>query len=229
MLNSYLHDSLPVTEAELERFKNALKLLSESEKHLRVSSERSTWFTATLLQLGSVPSPDPTHSGSTRRQSSRTTEENPSSTCREVNSQKQRPDSHYAPRKLSSPTSLPVATHKNSKSQEDPFSLKDGVCFNSKPIQSRFMNGSGALSVSHDDFTVGNLTSRCVDPNTLDEIWVRCIERCHSKTLRQLLHTYGKLVSISEVEGNKYLSKCCHHCSFFSSLLVLANKFLGCH
>ncbi|KAM7474466.1 hypothetical protein LguiB_021709 [Lonicera macranthoides] len=190
-----------LTEAEVERLKHALKLLSESEKHLRVSSERSTWFTATLLQLGSVPSPDPTHSGSTRRQSSRTTEEDPTSTYREVISQKQRPDSHYVPRKSTSPTSLPVATHKNSKSQEGPFSLKDGVSFNSKPTQSRFMNGSGALSVSHDDFTVGNLTSRCVDPNALDEIWVRCIERCHSKTLRQLLHTYGKLVSISEVEG----------------------------
>ncbi|KAK1361797.1 hypothetical protein POM88_046271 [Heracleum sosnowskyi] len=57
-----------VNEAELERLKHALKLLSEAEKHMRVSSERSTWFTATLLQLGSVPSPDPTQSGRSRGQ-----------------------------------------------------------------------------------------------------------------------------------------------------------------
>nr|KAJ0201652.1 hypothetical protein LSAT_V11C600334990 [Lactuca sativa] len=60
-------DSLfDVTEAEIERLKHALKILSESEKQLRLSSERSTWFTSTLLQLGSVPSADPTPSGSSR-------------------------------------------------------------------------------------------------------------------------------------------------------------------
>lgn len=144
-----------LTEAELERLKHALKLLSEAEKHLRVSSERSTWFTATLLQLGSVSSVDPTQSGSSRRQSSRTTEEDPSSTIRETIAQNQRTDAHYAPRKSASPSSLPKATHQNSNCQENP----------------------------------------------LNEIWVRCIERCHSKTLRQLLHTHGRLISISEVEG----------------------------
>nr|KAJ0197191.1 hypothetical protein LSAT_V11C700364370 [Lactuca sativa] len=56
-------------EAEIERLKHALKLLSESEKQLRLSSERSTWFTTTLLQLGSVPSADPTPSGSSRTSS----------------------------------------------------------------------------------------------------------------------------------------------------------------
>nr|KAJ0187195.1 hypothetical protein LSAT_V11C900490630 [Lactuca sativa] len=40
----------------------------------------STWCTTTLLQLGSVPSADPTPSGSSRRQISRTTEDDPSAT-----------------------------------------------------------------------------------------------------------------------------------------------------
>ncbi|KAG9447182.1 hypothetical protein H6P81_013310 [Aristolochia fimbriata] len=35
----------------------------------------------------------------------------------------------------------------------------------------------------------------------LDEIWKRCIEKCHSKTRRQLLCSHGKLVSILEAEG----------------------------
>ena len=43
----------PVTECELERLQQALKILSDAEKQLKVSSERSTWFTAALLQLGS--------------------------------------------------------------------------------------------------------------------------------------------------------------------------------
>lgn len=180
--------------AELERLKHALKLLSEAEKHLRVSSERSTWFTATLLQLGSVPSPDPTQSGSSRRQSSKTTEDDPSSTSREVLIQKLRPDTHDAPRKSTSPRSLLKAAHQKSTSQEDSF-----VSLNSKLTHSQYINGDAFNP--HDDFLPETTKSRCTNSNMLDDIWTRCIERCHSKTLRQLLHTYGKLVSISEVEG----------------------------
>ncbi|KAA8545388.1 hypothetical protein F0562_020172 [Nyssa sinensis] len=188
-----------LSEAELERLKHALKLLSEAEKQLRVSSERSTWFTATLLQLGSVSSPDPTQSGSNRRQSSKTNEDDPSSASKEAPVQKQRHDAHYAPRKSTSPMSLPNAANRNLTNQEDPSLLTDGVSFNSKPAHSRFANG-GAL-VSQDDITVGNTTLTC-NSDRLDNIWGRCIERCHSNTLRQLLHTHGKLVSISEVEGD---------------------------
>ncbi|KAK1352126.1 Protein STICHEL like [Heracleum sosnowskyi] len=161
-----------LNEAELERLKHALKLLSEAEKHLRVSSERSTWFTATLLQLGSIPSPEPTQSVSSRRQSSRTTDEDPSSTSKEVISQNLKPDTLYTSRRSTSPMSLYNAAHRKSTSQDDP------------------------LSTSH-----GNFVAETTKTNMLDDIWNRCIERCHSKTLRQLLHNYGKLVSISEVEG----------------------------
>ncbi|KAA8536650.1 hypothetical protein F0562_029128 [Nyssa sinensis] len=187
------------SEAELERLKHALKLLSEAEKQIRISSDRSTWFTATLLQLGSVPSPDPTQSGSSRRQSSKTTEEDPSSTSKEATVQKQRHDAHYTPQKLTSPVSLPNAVNRNSTNQEVSFSMTDGAGYNSKPSHSQLVNGD-ALMVSHDDVMVGNMIRRC-NSNILDDIWVRCIEKCHSNTLKQLLHTHGKLVSISEVEG----------------------------
>lgn len=42
-----------VTEVEVERLQQALKILTDAEKQLRHSSERSMWFIATLLQLGS--------------------------------------------------------------------------------------------------------------------------------------------------------------------------------
>lgn len=74
----------------MEGLKHALKLLSEAEKQLRVSNDRSTWFTATLLQLGSMPSPGTTRTGcSSRRQSSRATDDDPSSVSREVMAYKQ--------------------------------------------------------------------------------------------------------------------------------------------
>ncbi|XP_034702094.1 protein STICHEL [Vitis riparia] len=189
-----------LTEAEMDRLKHALKLLSEAEKQLRVSSERSTWFTATLLQLGS-PSPDPTLSGSSRRQSSKTTEDDPSSASRDATIvHKQKPDAHHMPRKSFSPISMPKSAEKNSTHQGDLLSLVDGFNFNAKPVHSQFRN-SGASASSHDDVMMGNMVFRCINADKLDDIWERCIERCHSKTLRQLLHAHGKLVSISEAEG----------------------------
>ncbi|GJT10322.1 protein STICHEL [Tanacetum coccineum] len=177
-----------LTEAELERLKHALKLLSEAEKQLRFSTERSTWFTAFLLQLGSVPSTDPTPSGSSRRQSSRTTDDEPSATFKDIYFQKQKADSQYTPQK-STPTYPPKPNYRDSTSPDDAL----------LPMR-QLINGVGP-SVSHDDAIVGNTVPKRTNSNILDDIWVRCIEKCHSKTLRQLLHTYGSLVSISDDKG----------------------------
>lgn len=83
-----------LTEPELQKLKHALKLLSEAEKQLRVSCERSTWFTATLLQLGST-SPEFTLSGSSRRQSSKTTDEDQSIASRDGPGHAQRSDAPF--------------------------------------------------------------------------------------------------------------------------------------
>ncbi|XP_011011711.1 PREDICTED: protein STICHEL-like isoform X2 [Populus euphratica] len=177
-------DSLIVTEAELERLKHALRLLSEAEKQLRISSDRSTWFTATLLQLGSTPSMDLTLSSSSRRQSSRTTEENPSSASKESNVYKPNSDAQYFPRRSSSPSSLYRAINGHSSHQGE-------YEFNVKPPR---------LMDSNDEMT-GNKVFRYKNSDKLDDIWEKCIEKCHSQTLRQLLHAHGKLLSISEVDG----------------------------
>lgn len=187
--NSFL-GGRSLNEAELDRLKHALKLLSEAEKQLRVSSERSTWFTATLLQLGSVNSSDATHSGGSRRQSSKTTEDDRSSASREATTQKQKI------RKSISPTTVSKAALQNLAIHEDSFLRANGVNANPKHSQGQFRSGD-LSAVSHDQVRI----SRCVNSDKLDDIWVRCIERCHSKTLQQLLVSHGKLISISEVEG----------------------------
>ncbi|KAK6159764.1 hypothetical protein DH2020_003145 [Rehmannia glutinosa] len=181
-----------LTERELERLKHALTLLSEAEKHLRLSSERSTWFTATLLQLGSLPSPDrKTLSTSSRRQSSNTTEEDHISMHKEATPQKQRNDAQFVPEK---------AAFSNAISKEKPVSLTGAVSLDSKNNQSQFIDGEN-LTVPHDDCKSGGTTLTCTESKMLIDIWLKCIEKCHSKTLRQLLHSYGKLVSISEMKG----------------------------
>lgn len=183
-----------LNETELERLKNALKLLSEAEKQLRTSSERSTWFTATLLQLGSVPSSDATQSSSSRRQSCKTTEDDPSSASRDITSFKHKFDLQYMPQKSTPPASYQKSVNGSSRLQIDGFSL------NSKPSNSPVIH-DGSTVVSSDDLIAGNTMFRCIDSGKLCDIWSCCIERCHSKTLRQLLHDHGKLVSISEVQG----------------------------
>ncbi|KAG5248604.1 STICHEL family protein [Salix suchowensis] len=168
-----------LTEAELVRLKHALRLLSEAEKQLRISSDRSTWFTATLLQLGSTPSMDLTQSSSSRRQSSRTTEEDPSSVSKESNVYKPKSDALFFPQRSSS--------------------LLPWECeFNATPPRSMDNN---TVSSSLDDEMNGNKVFRYKNSDKLDDMWGRCIEKCHSQTLRQLLHAYGKLLSISEVDG----------------------------
>ncbi|CAA2991613.1 STICHEL [Olea europaea subsp. europaea] len=164
-LNSSFFGGRSLSERELDKLKHALMLLSEAKIHLRVSSEQSTWFTATLLQLGSVPSPDRTQSGSSRRQSFKTNGQHHIHTFREATAQKQRSD---------------AANFNPSSSQSIDYE---------------------ALTIRHNDFLSGKSKSRHMNTNTLIDIWAQCVEKCHSRTLRHLLHTYGKLVSISEVQG----------------------------
>ncbi|XWS16631.1 hypothetical protein CRYUN_Cryun34aG0107300 [Craigia yunnanensis] len=189
-----------LTEAELERLKDALKLLSEAEKQLRVSNERSTWFTATLLQLGSLPSPDLTQTGSSRRQRSKTTEDDPSSTSREAVAYKQKSGTQSMPWKSTSSAFLHKYVNGNSNHQGDLVSRIDGYGSNSKPSHGRIMDG-GALPAACNNNLSGNMILACRNSEKLDDIWAKCIDKCHSKTLRLLLHAHGKLLSLSEDEG----------------------------
>ncbi|KAL8109471.1 protein STICHEL-like [Apium graveolens] len=183
-----------LNDAEMDRLKHALKLLSEADKQLRTSSEQSTWFTATLLQLGSVPSPDPSLSGSSRRQSSKTIVEVPSSTTREVFHQNFSPNG-YALRKSTTPRSFFKSSQRDSTSQEEQL-----IGLDSNATRTQYIDSP--LNVSHNDSVVETTNSSSANSGILNDLWMQCIEKCHPSTLRQLLHTYGKLVSISEVEGD---------------------------
>lgn len=197
----------------MEGLKHALKLLSEAEKQLRVTNDRSTWFTAILLQLGSMPSPGTTHTGSSsRRQSSRATDDDPSSISREVMAYKQRIGGlHFS--KSASPASIRKRSGNRSHEAKSFSKVIDNTCY--KSSSSSQVPESEASIASHDDnSTASTMMVTQTSSEKLNDIWRKCIERCHSKTLRQLLYTHGKLISISEVEGKK----CLYKFSFFSPL-----------
>ncbi|XP_039045904.1 protein STICHEL-like isoform X2 [Hibiscus syriacus] len=188
-----------LTEAEMERLKDALKLLSEAEKQLRFSSERSTWFTATLLQLGSLPSPDLTQSGSSQRQSSKTTVDDLQSISREAIAYKLKSGTQCVPWKSTS-ASLHKSVNGNSNRQGELVSRIDGYGSNSKNYHGLYMDG-GAVPSAHDNSLNGNMILVCRNSEKLDDIWAKCINKCHSKTLRQLLHAHGRLLSLTENEA----------------------------
>ncbi|KAG2261619.1 hypothetical protein Bca52824_068698 [Brassica carinata] len=191
-------DGRNLTEADMEGLKHALKLLSEAEKQLRVSNDRSTWFTATLLQLGSMPSPGTTHTGSSRRQSSRATDDDPSSLSREVMAYKQRIGGlHFS--KSASPASIRKRSGNHTHEAKSFSRVIDNTCY--KSSSSSQVPESEASISSHDNSTASTMMLTQRSSEKLNDIWRKCIERCHSKTLRQLLYTHGKLISISEVEG----------------------------
>lgn len=218
-------DFFTVSETELEKLKHALKLLSESEKQLRVSSERSTWFTATLLQLGSVTSPEFTLSGSSKKQSSKTTEEDPSTASRDASGRKQTSDSLYMIRRSASPL-LSAEGNQNSGYPEGPYLLTGGMNSNSKATHKRSVNSLDSTA-SHGDFIGGSLNTGQTNMDGLDDIWLQCIERCHSKTLRQLLHSHGRLLSIAEAEGMYVISICRFNC--FDHLYVKLGDVFNLH
>jgi len=58
--------------------------------------------------------------------------------------------------------------------------------------------------------------------DSLAQVWIRCIENCHSKTLQQLLLDHGKLVSIRQFEGKHVLCFSCYqHGISLSGLLII--------
>ncbi|XP_078439899.1 protein STICHEL-like [Wolffia australiana] len=65
--NTPLRRLMSSSAAGLNRLQEALRIISEAEKQLRLTDDRSTWFTAALLQLGSGPFPEADRGASGRR------------------------------------------------------------------------------------------------------------------------------------------------------------------
>ncbi|RDX78397.1 Protein STICHEL-like 2, partial [Mucuna pruriens] len=120
------------TEADLQKLNNALKILSETEKQLRISKNQTTWFTVALLQLssGDYPSVD------------------------------------------ANDTKLSLRGECNGGQSLEHFAT--GLCDNK----------SYRLGVPEDH------------KGTLDSIWYKATEMCHSSQLKTFLRKKGKLSSL---------------------------------
>ncbi|WOL02395.1 protein STICHEL-like [Canna indica] len=142
-----------LTEAELDRLRQALKILSDAEKQLRHSSERSTWFSAALLQLGDGHNLEKAHSSNNTKHSTRVSD-----------------------------------------------GVVSDIIYNLRICNRRSLDSTLIDTGATDDATDVRVYTH-VSPDKLDDIWRRCIDQCHSRTLRQLLHGHGRLISITDNEA----------------------------
>uniref|UniRef100_A0A0E0F453 Uncharacterized protein n=1 Tax=Oryza meridionalis TaxID=40149 RepID=A0A0E0F453_9ORYZ len=186
-----------ITDAELERLQQALKILSDAEKQIRLSSERSTWFTAALLQLGSGHNSEMIQSRSSSKQSAKATSEIVMDAVRE--SSASRTTAHPLFNLRGSRKTLDLRTASGHSSPQGVVSvssrmrandsLKHGEC---RSVD-RVLQDSAQRSNSSELRPMTNVSS-----DNLARIWRKCIDNCHSKTLKQLLCDHGKLASVKD-------------------------------
>ena len=174
-----------------------MKILSDAERQIRLSSERPTWFTAALLQLGCGLSSDMILPGCSTREQPKEANDAVSEVARESSSSRtvSHPISSFGisnrtlDRKTISVHSSPQVLASHSSSLRLNGSLVYGEC---KSVDRYQLNDNCS-----EQWALLNGNS-----DILSQVWTRCIENCHSKTLKQLLLDHEKLVSIRQLEGN---------------------------
>ncbi|TVU49304.1 hypothetical protein EJB05_00612 [Eragrostis curvula] len=189
-----------ITDAELERLQQALKILSDAEKQIRLSSERSTWFTAALLQLGSGHNSEITQSRSSSKQSAKATSETMMEVVRE--SSASRTTSHPL---FNFRDSKKTSDHKTTSGHSSPqglASLSSRIRTNDSMVYGECRSGDRGLQSAQTSISCEQRPANSGISDNLARIWRKCIENCHSKTLRQLLYDHGKLASVKECEGS---------------------------
>lgn len=181
-----------MTKDELKRLQQALKILSDAEKQLKQSNEHSSLLTNALLQLASGHSMESTlpigiHSNENIKDKMNLC----SSNCNSSHSfhARRESSSDLVPSKMSK-KSTPNGLQKSFTMLKDDDPISNAV---PAKVQSAKRN-----STNKADLDCNDNGSHC----NLSEIWRCCIGKCYSKTLRQLLSSHGKLISVTENEGN---------------------------
>lgn len=202
-----------LTEEELERLRRALKILSEAEKQLRVSNDQTTWLTAALLQFGSGRSHlVPTSAGTSVTQSPVAVKERNNnsvvycgSSARNMSDKQNQFEASF---ELLDSVAMSKSMTGNANCNPNKAHMflseanKGASVSNIKGQIHALGNHRGALSIFNDNSNGSAQPEfNCMSPNRLDDLWRRTLEECRSNTLRQLLCTQGKLVSVSIGKG----------------------------
>lgn len=189
-----------VTELGSERFQQALRILSDAERQLSLSCDRSTWFTAALLRLGSTHNPQTSAPNDNNKIKSNEEESNTDASSKRKQASLGKNSSGHSLPILSS---LPGA-------RIGFCSAQDSSCSSSKgkkpPIDALLWCSVDSEKRSQEDAQWSVHTSRkvvpgCASPGKLELIWRSCIRSCHFQLLQKLLSEQLKLISVKKSEG----------------------------
>lgn len=200
----------------MERLRQALKTLSEAEKQLRGSSDRTTWLTAALLQFA----PDqsylhPSSSADTSFTQSPAGLNNASVTV-ELNSSYSRQVElqHHQFSETASGTVTEGMSNGMSSSpkgyfpdlRQGPLAVSQAKLRNPKLRGPQVVSESGLIKTmpSTKSSEQGQKTAwktTLTNEFELEEVWQRVLDVVHSSSLRKFLQTQGKLLSVSLSKG----------------------------
>ncbi|MCO5573761.1 hypothetical protein L7F22_027535 [Adiantum nelumboides] len=185
-----------LSEEELERLRSALQVLSDSEKQLRAAStDRTTWLTAALLQLGPARACAIALSTSSTSATSSPAMKACLNGSREVLKVVNGRNTHNSVEKGCIQKPVQSLTAMGNKNR----SLKSGF-FEVQVHPERTMKVSIVASTdakTQADAMLSSKRTTLVGPGNLEDVWWNVLERCKSPAIRQLLHNHGKLLAVS--------------------------------
>ncbi|KAG0629876.1 hypothetical protein M758_1G136300 [Ceratodon purpureus] len=192
---------------EQHRLRQALKILSESEKQLRVTSDRATWLTAALLQFAPDRSFLPSEANNSAAQSP-------------LAPQSARPAPHHSLPRSDLPSmdepeyqtqlgsSMELGQHTleayaESSQRHDSPEVKNAVSLSEQKLEEAWTREPQQVAVEYAGETSEarraseaiSLEFQVFRDEALDELWNRVLREITSRSLKHLLHTHGRLVA----------------------------------
>ncbi|KAK4770738.1 hypothetical protein SAY87_031270 [Trapa incisa] len=165
---------LPLSKEEMERLRQALKTLSEAEKQLRMTNDKTTWLTAALLQLA----PDQQYMMPTSADNSFNHSPLP------ANNMGVRESNGWAPEHVDNGRGWPLNNRVECIHPEGSSKIP-GISSNR---ESRFDSRGNARVVRPHT----GITSR-----TIDNIWLEVIDKVPIDSVKEFLFQEGRLISVS--------------------------------
>lgn len=206
-----------LSKEEMERLRQALKTLSEAEKQLRFSNDRTTWLTAALLQLAPdqsymLPSSSPGTSCTQSPVGLNYTSEKERAYRESLVAKREHRYNHinhtgkdYSTKRYSISTrnagDPSSSNHGGSKAKGQSSTLLKGQKgfdgdMDFKTIGKKAVPASSS-AYSVDNSEAGGRQVICRSPSKLGDIWEKVLEKIHSNRLKQFMHIEGKLFSLS--------------------------------
>ncbi|MCO5601076.1 hypothetical protein L7F22_055195 [Adiantum nelumboides] len=221
-----------LSEMKLERLRVAMKTLSEAEKQLRTSNDRTTWLIAALLQLGPERSLlfPASYAGSSISQSPIALDENEAVDFEHRSSDRQTwPDGDITFSQNVNSEPVPIDNRneidysvcvKNERPQYWTMESVSQDASHGKVLSltaqgetpSKMLQGTDKSLYPTESVVEefnASIEQRLI-PSKLNDIWSKVVERCQSNPLRQLLYASMRLISISisEVDAVVHLEVC---------------------